>query len=41
VKATQRPAVQRPAVSAGIYGWPADDAAGTAVTTVHDSEAGP
>ena len=24
-----------PAVSAGIYGWPADDAARIAVTTVH------
>ncbi len=27
-----------PAVSAGIYGWPADDAARIAVTTVHAAE---
>ena len=27
-----------PAVSAGIYGWPADDAARIAVTTVHHAE---
>ena len=27
-----------PAVSAGLYGWPADDAARIAVTTVHAAE---
>ena len=30
--------VSFPAVSAGLYGWPADDAARIAVTTVHAAE---
>jgi O-acetyl-ADP-ribose deacetylase (regulator of RNase III) len=29
-----------PAISAGIYGWPADDAARIAVRTVHEAGAG-
>ena len=30
--------VSFPAVSVGLYGWPADDAARIAVTTVHAAE---
>ena len=33
--------VALPAVSAGVYGWPADDAAAVALTTVHSAPATP